>query len=131
MHKCPKPYWQGFRSPQNQGNAHFNFNFQCISAPNHPGKGFRPAQNQANTRLSLENPGGPKYSSHEFQRGFPKYVLTLFSLTLVVIIVCSEAFFQNTHVKHLEESFWGYIHIHIHICTYTCKYLIISAFFRA
>ena len=64
-----------------------------------------------------------------------------FFMTLMVIVVCSEAFFQNTHVKHLKtKKFLGvihtytytYTHIHIqiclhmyiHICLRTCRKLI-------
>ena len=34
---------------------HFVYHFLWISAPNHPGKGLDPPQNQANARLNLEN----------------------------------------------------------------------------
>ena len=34
--------------------CHLNFNFHCISAPNHPGKGSDPP-NQANAPLNMDN----------------------------------------------------------------------------
>ena len=41
-----RPYreasWEALTPSLTQANAHFNFNFHCISAPNHPGKGSDP-----------------------------------------------------------------------------------------
>ena len=38
-----KPSWQGFRSPQNQGNAHLNLeNSSVKKCPKSFGQGFRP-----------------------------------------------------------------------------------------
>ena len=39
MHKAS---WQALTPSLTQANAHFNFNFHCRSAPNHPGKGSDP-----------------------------------------------------------------------------------------
>ena len=42
LHKCHKASWQALTPTLTKANAHLNFNFHCISAPNHPGKHFDP-----------------------------------------------------------------------------------------
>ena len=43
LDKCPKPSWQGFRPPLNQGNAHLNLeNSSLKKCPKPFGQGFRP-----------------------------------------------------------------------------------------
>ena len=39
VYKCPKVSWQALSPSLTKANAYFNFNFHCISARNHPGKG--------------------------------------------------------------------------------------------
>merc|ERR550532_284372 len=45
VHNCTAS-WQALTSSLTQANAHFNFNFHCISAPNHPGKGSDPPKSR-------------------------------------------------------------------------------------
>ena len=43
LNKCPKPFGQGFRPPQNQANAHLNLeNSSLKKCPKPTGQGFRP-----------------------------------------------------------------------------------------
>ena len=42
VYKCHKESWQALNPLLTKENAQMNFNFHCISAPNHPGKGLDP-----------------------------------------------------------------------------------------
>ena len=42
VYKCHKESWQALNPLLTKGNAQLNFNFHCISAPNHPGRGLDP-----------------------------------------------------------------------------------------
>ena len=53
--KCPKASWQALTPSLTQANTHLNFNFHCISAPNHPGKHFDPPTIKQIAHLNLDN----------------------------------------------------------------------------